>query len=85
MQTLGAILTLGSFYFIGVPVGLFLTFNLKLALKGLWIGLTVALFLLGSSCAIIVLRTDWNKEVERTRERLGAEAAQSLLDEEPGV
>jgi MATE family multidrug resistance protein len=39
-------------------------------LPGLWVGMAVALFFGAAITAIIVLRTDWNYEVEMTAERL---------------
>jgi MATE family multidrug resistance protein len=64
---------LTSYYVIGLPIGLYLTFQpkLDLGLVGLWIGLTVALTYASVVSFILVWRADWVRAVERVRERLG--------------
>ncbi|GAA6030860.1 hypothetical protein JCM8097_008911 [Rhodosporidiobolus ruineniae] len=77
--TLGAIINTASYYVLGIPVGLALTFwGPHLGLNGLWLGLTVALTFTGLSSTYIVWRMDWEDEAEKTRERLG----QAKRDEE---
>ena len=50
--------------------GLVLTFKYGMALYGLWIGLSVAL-LYGSIVTVwIILRTDWELEIQKVAERL---------------
>ncbi|KAG8739073.1 hypothetical protein FRC10_006150 [Ceratobasidium sp. 414] len=56
---------------IGIPLGVALAFWGHLSLKGLWIGLAAALFFAATVSVWAVSRTDWDKEVERAKERLG--------------
>ncbi|XP_010558687.1 PREDICTED: protein DETOXIFICATION 24-like [Tarenaya hassleriana] len=70
MQSLVAVVNLGSYYAVGIPLGLVLTYVFDLGVKGLWIGMLggVAVQTLILSC--IIYRTDWDIEVEKTRQRL---------------
>ncbi|BGP10846.1 ethionine resistance protein [Rhodotorula toruloides] len=70
--TLGAIINTSSYYVIGLPIGIALSFaGPHLGLNGLWIGLTVALTFTGLSSTYIVWKMDWEAEAEATRVRLG--------------
>ncbi|XP_052191022.1 protein DETOXIFICATION 48 [Diospyros lotus] len=66
--TTGANINLGSFYFVGMPVAIFMGFVGKMGFPGLWLGLLAA----QASCACLMLsvlcKTDWMVEVERARE-----------------
>ncbi|KAG8681929.1 hypothetical protein FRC09_017142, partial [Ceratobasidium sp. 395] len=53
-----------------IPMGVALAFWAHLGLKGLWIGLAAALFFAATVSVWLVSRTDWEREVERTKERL---------------
>ncbi|GAA5968573.1 hypothetical protein JCM11641_007683 [Rhodosporidiobolus odoratus] len=69
---LGSIINLASYYVIGIPLGLFLTFTgPHLGLNGLWLGLTAALTISGVSSTYLVYQMDWEAESETTRRRLG--------------
>lgn len=46
-QDLGAMLNLFGYYVIGLPFGFILAFKLGLGLEGMWIGLTLALVVVG--------------------------------------
>ncbi|KAA8538233.1 hypothetical protein F0562_027944 [Nyssa sinensis] len=66
--TIGANINLGSFYFVGMPVAIFMGFFAEMEFAGLWLGLLAA----QASCAILMLyvlcKTDWMVQVERARE-----------------
>ncbi|KAF7367897.1 MATE efflux family protein [Mycena sanguinolenta] len=64
-----------GYYIIGLPIGFFLAFypETKLGLYGLWIGLITALASAGLSGMWLCLRTDWDKEVVKVRERAAEE------------
>lgn len=80
LHTTGALINLTSYYVIGLPFGLWLTFTprLHLGLVGLWIGLSVALGYGSAVSAVLVWRADWTRAVERVRERLGLGARGEL-------
>ncbi|CAN1253636.1 Protein DETOXIFICATION 49 [Linum perenne] len=65
---LGANINLGSFYLVGMPVAVLLSFYLGYDFKGLWIGLMAA----QGSCLVtmlfVVWRTDWKVEAVRAKE-----------------
>ncbi|KAJ7311005.1 mate-domain-containing protein [Mycena albidolilacea] len=74
-QVIGAFLNLSAYYIIGLPLGIFLTFYPKvmLGLYGLWIGLTVSLVYCAFFGTWLCVRTDWDEEVCKVRERLAKE------------
>ncbi|KAG8752519.1 hypothetical protein FRC12_011911 [Ceratobasidium sp. 428] len=72
-QSLGALVNVTAYYVIGIPLGIYLAFWWDMHLKGLWIGLSVALFYSAVVSVWVVLRTDWAKEVLRVRARLEEE------------
>ncbi|KZT10436.1 MATE efflux family protein [Laetiporus sulphureus 93-53] len=69
-QFTGALLNLTAYYVIGIPFGLWLTFWRGMQLYGLWIGLTVSLVYCAAIGVWICVRTDWEREVEKVRQRL---------------
>ncbi|EMD31953.1 hypothetical protein CERSUDRAFT_59308 [Gelatoporia subvermispora B] len=73
-QFTGALLNLSAYYVIGIPFGLWLTFKRNMQLYGLWIGLTVSLVYCAAIGVWLCLRTDWNYEVKKVRDRLASEA-----------
>ncbi|CAL1709268.1 unnamed protein product [Somion occarium] len=69
-QFTGALLNLSAYYIIGIPFGLWLAFKRDMSLHGLWIGLTVSLVYAATVGVWICLSTDWDREVQKVRERL---------------
>ncbi|KAL2917389.1 ethionine resistance protein [Polyrhizophydium stewartii] len=63
-QHLGAYINLAGYYIAGLPVGLYAGFRLGFGLEGIWFGLTVALVIVSATIGVLVVRTDWSKEVE---------------------
>ncbi|XP_068503254.1 protein DETOXIFICATION 16-like isoform X1 [Phaseolus vulgaris] len=70
-QKIGAIVNLGSFYFVGVPSAVVLGFVLHMKGKGLWLGIVsafmVQVILFG---VIITIRTSWEKEANKAAMRV---------------
>ncbi|BBN67956.1 MATE efflux family protein [Prunus dulcis] len=64
-QKIGAYVNLGAYYLIGIPTAVLLAFVQHIGGKGLWIGIIMALFVQALSLAIIVICTDWEKEVKK--------------------
>ncbi|ONH89483.1 hypothetical protein PRUPE_I005400 [Prunus persica] len=69
-QKIGAYVNLGAYYLIGIPISVILAFVLHIGGKGLWIGITVALFVQAVSLSIIVTCTNWEKEVKKASDRV---------------
>lgn len=63
------ILIYSAYYVIGIPLGIYLGFKHNMGLAGLWIGMAVALAYGGVVGVWLCLRTDWQEEVQKVRER----------------
>ncbi|GLJ17348.1 hypothetical protein SUGI_0301350 [Cryptomeria japonica] len=76
--TMGANINLGSFYLLGTPVALILSFMYKFEFVGLWFGMVAA----QGSCLIlmvfVLLRTDWTVQAARAKEFTAGTAESSL-------
>ncbi|CAN8308359.1 unnamed protein product [Cochlearia groenlandica] len=70
-QKIGACVNLGSYYLVGVPLGLLLGFYLHLRGRGLWLGIVSALVVQVISLSIITLVTNWDKEAKKAKHRVG--------------
>ncbi|KAK8589914.1 hypothetical protein V6N13_088718 [Hibiscus sabdariffa] len=69
-QSMVAMVNMGSYYVVGVPVGAVLGYVLGLQVVGLWIGLLCGVALQISILVFIVCRTDWDEQVKKASERL---------------
>ncbi|KAF8699928.1 MATE efflux family protein, partial [Rhizoctonia solani] len=67
----GAIVNMLSYYVLGIPVGISLAFWANFGLAGLWMGLSAAMFCSAIVSIAAVCVTDWDREVAKTRARLG--------------
>ncbi|XP_051200423.1 protein DETOXIFICATION 16 isoform X2 [Lolium perenne] len=69
-QKIGACINLGAFYVVGIPAAYLLAFVLRVGGMGLWTGIicgsTVQVLLL----LAITLRTDWQKEATKAKNRV---------------
>ncbi|CAL5086446.1 unnamed protein product [Urochloa decumbens] len=71
-QAFVAYVNVGCYYVVGVPLGVFLGFYLDLGAKGVWSGMVIGGTLMQTLILLwVTFRTDWNKEVEKARARLG--------------
>ncbi|GAA0141972.1 transporter [Lithospermum erythrorhizon] len=69
-QHIGAYVNLISFYLFGIPIAIALSFWLNFGGKGLWIGIISGATLQACLMSTITIRTNWEKEVIKARERL---------------
>ncbi|BAT87455.1 hypothetical protein VIGAN_05082200 [Vigna angularis var. angularis] len=69
-QATVAYVNVGCYYLIGVPLGCILGFNFGLGVQGIWSGMIGGTMLQTLILLWITLRTDWDKEVNTTKERL---------------
>ncbi|CAN6205530.1 unnamed protein product [Urochloa humidicola] len=69
-QAMVAYINIGCYYFIGIPLGVFLGFKFDFGIKGLWGGMIGGTLIQTLILIWITFRTDWNKEVEEARKRL---------------
>ncbi|KAJ1437823.1 Multi antimicrobial extrusion protein [Sesbania bispinosa] len=69
-QKIGAFINLGSYYLVGIPSAIFFAFVMHIGGKGLWLGIICALVVQVSCLLIITIRTDWEKEAKKAKERV---------------
>ncbi|XVE90276.1 hypothetical protein DITRI_Ditri20bG0065500 [Diplodiscus trichospermus] len=69
-QSTVAIVNLGCYYAVGLPVGIVLGYVVGLEVRGLWIGLLSGVVLQTAILSVIVYRTDWDEQVKKAYERL---------------
>lgn len=69
-QEIGAYINLGSYYLVGIPLAVVLAFILRVGGKGLWFGIIGALIVQVASLLIITIRTNWDAEAKKARERV---------------
>ncbi|KAI9029974.1 mate-domain-containing protein [Phycomyces nitens] len=69
-QKVAAWINLFSYYVIALPIGAFLTFSIGWRLKGLWTGLSLALFIAALGEMVFLRVINWDAEVERILERV---------------
>ncbi|KAJ9477884.1 Ethionine resistance-conferring protein 1 [Pseudozyma hubeiensis] len=73
-QAAGAGINMVSYYVIGIPVGLVLTFtSINLGLAGLWWGLTIALLFGSAGMFWLISITDWEWEVKKVQLRMAVD------------
>ncbi|KAG6516818.1 hypothetical protein ZIOFF_027298 [Zingiber officinale] len=75
----GANINLGSFYLVGMPVAILLSFVGKMGLPGLWLGLLAAQATCASLMAGAVARTNWATEAERARRLTDSSSSPSMI------
>ncbi|KAI5072435.1 hypothetical protein GOP47_0012541 [Adiantum capillus-veneris] len=63
--TMGALINLGTFYVIGIPLAILLGFKYGMGLLGLWIGLATAAATTAILTVTVVLHTDWRIQTSR--------------------
>ncbi|CAK8534220.1 unnamed protein product [Lathyrus sativus] len=69
-QKIGAYVNMGSYYLIGIPLGIVLAFVLRIGGMGLWLGIICALIVQVFSLMIITIRTDWEKQAKKATDRV---------------
>ncbi|PIN20913.1 putative membrane protein, predicted efflux pump [Handroanthus impetiginosus] len=78
-QSVVVYVNLGSYYLIGIPIGVFLGYVIKLQVEGVWIGMLIGTFIQTIILVIITCRTDWDKQVSIARRRVN----RWLVEDEP--
>ncbi|XP_024019321.1 protein DETOXIFICATION 40 isoform X2 [Morus notabilis] len=69
-QAFVAYVNVGCYYVIGIPLGALLGFKFNLGAKGIWSGMIGGTLIQTLILLWVTFRTDWNKEVDKARERL---------------
>lgn len=81
-QKVAAYINLFAYYVVALPLGYFLTFHANWSLTGIWISLTVALFLGAIGECLFLFLVDWDAEVRRIHYRVKHEEEVIHEDEE---
>ncbi|KAL9257101.1 DETOXIFICATION 12-like protein [Drosera capensis] len=69
-QHVGAYVNLGAFYLFGIPIAVALGFWVKMAGKGLWIGIQAGSMLQTTLLAFITSSINWEKQAIHARQRI---------------
>ncbi|KAE8705291.1 Detoxifying efflux carrier 35 isoform 3 [Hibiscus syriacus] len=69
-QSLVAYITLGCYYAFGLPLGCLLGYIADFGVMGLWGGMIAGTASQTLLLLVVLLKTNWNKEVEQTSERM---------------
>ncbi|VDL62150.1 unnamed protein product [Hymenolepis diminuta] len=69
LQPVGALTIFVCLYLLSAPLGFSLLIKSKLKLMGLWIGFATGLFLISTVYLILLLRTNWHKQIEQAAKR----------------
>ncbi|KAL7107080.1 hypothetical protein ACP275_06G031700 [Erythranthe tilingii] len=69
-QALVAYINLACYYAFGLPLGYFLGYVANLGVVGLWGGMIAGVGLQTLLLIVVLYKTNWNKEVEQTTERM---------------
>ncbi|KAJ7971988.1 Protein DETOXIFICATION [Quillaja saponaria] len=69
-QSIVAYVNIGCYYIIGIPVGVVLGKIIHLQVKGIWSGMLFGTFVQTVVLIIITYKTDWDKQVIITRNRI---------------
>lgn len=80
-QALVAYINLGCYYIFGLPLGYLLGFYANLGVKGLWGGMICGTALQTVLLLIVLYKTNWNKEVELSNERMRKWGGQDIKTE----
>ncbi|KAL5750601.1 hypothetical protein ACOSP7_025204 [Xanthoceras sorbifolium] len=71
-QKIGAYVNLGSYYLVGLPSSIILTFVFNFGGKGLWMGIICGSGLQTLLLFAITMRTNWEEEAKKAKERVFA-------------
>ncbi|KAL8460122.1 hypothetical protein ACS0TY_031872 [Phlomoides rotata] len=69
-QGVVAYVNLGSYYLIGIPLGVVLGYVFKLQVQGVWMGMIIGTGVQTVILVIMTCRTDWEKEISLAQERV---------------
>ncbi|XP_059636622.1 protein DETOXIFICATION 27-like isoform X2 [Cornus florida] len=76
-QGLAACINMGSYYIIGVPLGLILGCLLPFGIKGIWAGMIGGTVVQTSILAIIIISCKWENEAQKARFHMANQALPS--------
>ncbi|PWA58840.1 multi antimicrobial extrusion protein [Artemisia annua] len=69
-QTVVFYMSMGSYFIVGIPLGLLLGFKYDMGVKGIWYGMVSGMCTQCSLLLIMLSRTNWNNEANAVEERI---------------
>ncbi|XP_051143437.1 protein DETOXIFICATION 35-like [Andrographis paniculata] len=75
-QGIVAYINLGCYYIFGLPLGYLLGYTARGGVMGLWGGMIAGVVLQTAMLCVVLYKTNWNKEVKQTEERMRKWGAQ---------
>ncbi|XP_010055152.2 protein DETOXIFICATION 20 [Eucalyptus grandis] len=69
-QSMVAYVNIGSYYVIGVPLGVVLAYVAKWEVQGIWIGMIIGVATQTAVLGFITYRTNWDEQVNKASERV---------------
>jgi len=66
---LGSYVQLVCYYVVGLPLGMSLAFKTGWGLMGIWVGMVVAMVLIGIVMVVVVTRVGWDEAIEEAKAR----------------
>ncbi|XP_047956442.1 protein DETOXIFICATION 33-like isoform X1 [Salvia hispanica] len=73
-----AIINIGCYYAVGIPMGALLGYKLDLGVKGIWLGMLAGSFMQIAILSVYVLRANWRKEALYAEERVRSHGTSTL-------
>ncbi|XP_007462732.1 PREDICTED: multidrug and toxin extrusion protein 2 [Lipotes vexillifer] len=70
-QAFGAVVNAVTYYAVGLPLGVVLTFVVGLGLTGLWLGMLASVFLAAAAFVTYTACMDWKRAAEEVQKRVG--------------
>lgn len=84
-QAYGSVFTLICYYLIGLPMALYFAFYVKMGVKGLWLGFTIACIILDIGFWMIINCPDWYLISTQMREKVRKEGATTQVKQVEGL
>eukprot|EP01119_Soliformovum_irregulare_P019384 TRINITY_DN6122_c0_g1_i2.p1 TRINITY_DN6122_c0_g1~~TRINITY_DN6122_c0_g1_i2.p1 ORF type:complete len:439 (+),score=117.77 TRINITY_DN6122_c0_g1_i2:623-1939(+) len=81
-QKWGAVVNLVAFYIVGIPLSLMSTLWWGWELQGTWLGLAAAELCISTGYLIVLLRSNWTKLAQQSKERAKGEFEKIAKDED---
>lgn len=79
MQGIVAYVNLGSYYLVGIPLGVLLGYVLKLQVQGVWIGMIIGTAVQTTILVIMICMTDWDKQISLAQKRVRRKSVEDEL------
>ncbi|XP_042012444.1 protein DETOXIFICATION 33-like [Salvia splendens] len=73
-----AMINIGCYYAVGIPMGALLGYKLDLGVKGIWLGMLAGSFMQITILSVYVLRANWRKEALYAEERVRSHGTSTL-------